>query len=90
MAEGPSPAKKGRRSAPVARVTAEERVRQFPDDFNADGEVLSANFAIIASTISSGHYKGPSQVKKASAEERLEGSGHFQQWKKTGNSNDIG
>ena len=44
MAEGPSPAKKGRRSAPVARVTAEERVRQFPDYFYADGEVLFCKF----------------------------------------------
>ena len=30
MAEGPPPAKRGRRSTPVLRVTAEERVKHFP------------------------------------------------------------
>ena len=85
MAEGPSPEKKGRRSAPVARVTAEERVKQFPDDFYVDGEVLFCKFCDRSiDYIRVDHYKRPSQVKKALAEERLEGSRHFQQWKKTG------
>ena len=31
-------------SAPMARVTAEERVRQFPDGFYVDGEVILCKF----------------------------------------------
>ena len=68
----------------MARVQS----KQFPDNFYADGEVFFCKFWILA-LCSSRHYKGPSQVKKASAEERLEGK-QFQQWKKTGNSNDNG
>ena len=45
MAESITPrAKKAKRSAPLTRVTAEERARQFKDDLYADGGVLFCRF----------------------------------------------
>ena len=44
MAEGPPPAKRGRRTTPVLRVTAEERVKQFPEDLYSDDGVLFCKF----------------------------------------------
>ena len=44
MAEGPPPPKRGRRSTPVLRVTAEERVKQFPGDLYSDDGILFCKF----------------------------------------------
>lgn len=44
MAEGPNPAKKSRRSAPVSRVTAEERAKQFSSELYAEGGILFCKF----------------------------------------------
>ena len=46
MAEsiGPSSARKQKRSAPVARVSAEDRAKQFKEDFYADGKVLFCKY----------------------------------------------
>ena len=46
MAEsiGPSSAKKQKRSAPVARVSAEDRAKQFKEDLYADGKVLFCKY----------------------------------------------
>ena len=44
MAEGPPPPKRGRHSIPVMRVTAEERVKQFPEDLYSDDGVLFCKF----------------------------------------------
>ena len=44
MAEGPPPAKRGRRTTPVLRVTAEERVKQFPEDLYSDDGILFCKF----------------------------------------------
>ena len=45
MADGPPPAKKGRLAAPAARVTTEERVKQFPE--MATERFCFASFAIV-------------------------------------------
>ena len=45
MAESIVPqAKKAKRNAPLTRVTAEERAKQFKDDLYADGGVLFCRF----------------------------------------------
>ena len=46
MAEsiGPSSAKKQKISAPVARVSAEDRAKQFKEDLYADGKVLFCKY----------------------------------------------
>ena len=45
MAESTMPAaKKAKRSAPLSRVTAAERAKQFKTDFYADGGVLFCRF----------------------------------------------
>ena len=45
MAESTVPAaKKAKRSAPLSRVTAKEREKQFNTKFNADGGVLFCSF----------------------------------------------
>jgi len=40
MAQGAPVAKRFRRSAPVLKVTAQERARQFPEDLYSDADVL--------------------------------------------------
>ena len=46
MAEGEAPApKKAKRSAPVARVSAEERAKQFKEDFYSDQVEYTAGTA---------------------------------------------
>ena len=44
MTEGPPPAKRGRHSTPVLRVTAEERVKQFSEDLYCDDSILFCKF----------------------------------------------
>ena len=46
MAKGvcPSSAKKQKRSAPMARVTAEESGKQFKEDLYADGKMLFCKY----------------------------------------------
>ena len=45
MAESTVPAaKKAKRSAPLSRITAKEREKQFKTEFNADGEVFVCRF----------------------------------------------
>ena len=44
MAEGPPPPKRGKGSTPVLRVTAEERVKQFPEDLYSDDGILFCKF----------------------------------------------
>ena len=39
-----TPAKRARRSAPIPRVTADERAKQFQEDLYADGGVLFCKF----------------------------------------------
>ena len=40
----PHSTKKSKQSAPIARLTAEERAKQFSDDFYADGGILFCRF----------------------------------------------
>ena len=52
MAESTVPAaKKAKRSAPLSRVTAKERKKQFKTEFNADGGVLFCRFCEHSSTL---------------------------------------
>ena len=74
---GPSSAKKQKRSAPVARVTADERAKQFKEDLYADGKVLFCKYCqhsidyIRVDTIKD-HLKSKKHISNKEAKQRKE------------------
>lgn len=84
MAEGPTPAKKSRRSAPVATITAEERVKQFPSELYADGGILFCKFCdhsvdyVRVDTIKD-HLKSKKHIRRRDLKEASSSSGAAKQ-----------
>ena len=64
---GPSSAKKQKRSAPVARVSAEDKAKQFKEDLYADGKVLFCKYCqySIDYIISCRHNQRSFEIQKA-------------------------
>ena len=72
MAESTMPAaKKAKRSAPLSRVTAKERQKQFKTEFNADGGVSFVVFANTASTLRTVTLKDHLESKKYAAKKEV-------------------